>query len=178
MTTAFEIYWDSPACARRLRRRAAARFRCPRIARICIGGIQRICRAAPSLPLTPEYDRLRSEPPWRRTPSGWCTRYGAVDELINKSDDALVLMNGGDELALSFSDGQLPAKPAGFVRDYFLYVVGWDKDADFHVARGGGLNRCRSMAWTTKPTTDWVRPAGLNNTWMGNNNTRWVGAMC
>ncbi len=38
----------------------------------------------------------------RRTPAGWCTRYGPVDELVGDRKDSLVLLNGGDELALSF----------------------------------------------------------------------------
>ena len=31
---------------------------------------------------------------------------------------------------------RLPPKPNSFTRDFFLYVVGWDKDADFHVGHG------------------------------------------
>jgi hypothetical protein len=38
-------------------------------------------------------------------------------------------------LALSFPADKLPPKPAGYVRDFFLHVVGWDKDADFHVGQ-------------------------------------------
>jgi hypothetical protein len=59
---------------------------------------------------------------------------GTGVKLVHKnSDDALVPLNGGDELALSFQAEQLPAKPASFVLDFFHYVAGWDKDADFHV---------------------------------------------
>ncbi len=106
------------------------------------------------LPLTPDYDKVQATPPWLRTPSGWCTRYGSVDELIAKRDDALVLLNGGDELALSFKADRLPPKPAGFERDFFLYVVGWDKDADFHVGQGLARRAAAvSAAWTIRPTT-------------------------
>jgi hypothetical protein len=87
-------------------------------------------------PLTPMYGKVNSEPSWRRTPAGWCTRYGPVNELVNASDDALVLANGGDEIALGFDASKLPNCPEGFKRDFFLYVVGWDKDADYHVGQG------------------------------------------
>ena len=36
----------------------------------------------PFLPLTPDYAQVQAAPPWRRTPAGWCTRYGPVDELV------------------------------------------------------------------------------------------------
>jgi hypothetical protein len=56
--------------------------------------------------------------------------------LIAVRDEGLLLMNGGDELTLSFALSALPSKPAGYVREFFLYADGWDKDADFHVASG------------------------------------------
>ena len=87
------------------------------------------------LPLTPQYEKVLSTPRWRRTPSGWCTHYGSVNELVAQTDDALVILNGGDELALTFKT-DLPPKPVGYSRAFFLHVVGWDKDADFHVAAG------------------------------------------
>ena len=178
LTTAFELYWDFAClCEKVAPDQSHQTALVPGHSDLHWRGFSEFAPLPPSLPLTPEYDRLRSEPPWRRTPSGWCTRYGAVDELINKSDDALVLMNGGDELALSFSDGQLPAKPAGFVRDYFLYVVGWDKDADFHVAQGWRVEPLPFHGMDDETYDRLVRPAGLNNTWMGKYNTRWVGPM-
>ena len=78
--------------------------------------------------------KSRPRPNWLITPAGWCTRYGAVDELVAKRDDALVLLNGGDELTLHFSGRQTAAQTSqADVRDFFLFSVGWDKDADFHV---------------------------------------------
>jgi hypothetical protein len=128
------------------------------------------------LPLTPDYDEVRFDPPWRRTPSGWCTRYGSVDELIAKSDDALVLLNGGDELALSFTADRLPAKPAGFVRDFYLYVVGWDKDADFHVAQGW---RVEPLPFHGMDDQKYGHPSppAADKDWVEKYNTRWVGPM-
>jgi hypothetical protein len=87
-------------------------------------------------PLTPDYNRVEANPKWRITPGGWCTRYGDVSELIARRDEGMVVMNGGDELTLRWAASSLPAKPPGFVRQFFIYTDGWDKDSDFHV-RGG-----------------------------------------
>jgi len=35
-----------------------------------------------------------------------------------------------------FAADKLPSKPQGSERDFFLCVVGWDKDADFDVGPG------------------------------------------
>ena len=93
-----------------------------------------------SLPLTPSYTNVKQTADWTITPAGWCTRYGPADELISAQDNALALLNGGDELTLRFAADSLPPKPAGAVRDFFLYTVGWDKDADFHCLRQYGSN--------------------------------------
>lgn len=130
-----------------------------------------------SRPLTPQYDRVRQDPPWRYTPEGWCTRYGAVDVLLAERDDRLVVMNGGDELTLEFDAAALPPRRDGTVREYFLRTSGWDKDADFHVREG----------WRVEPLPfhgqDDSRyglqpgpPAPAGNDWIKKFNTRWVGA--
>ncbi len=129
------------------------------------------------LPLTPDYDRIRPVPPWLRTPSGWCTRYGAVNELVQKSDDALVLLNGGDELALSFPAQQLPTKAAGISRDFFLHVVGWDKDADFHVGQGWRVESLPFNGMDYQAYDQLPRPERVSEDWIEKYNTRWVGPM-
>jgi hypothetical protein len=84
--------------------------------------------------------------------SGWCTRYGSVDELVASRDNALVLVNGGDELTLEFAGAGVAGKPAGAVRDFFLLTSGWDKDADFHNAQAIGCNRFPGTEWMTSVT--------------------------
>jgi hypothetical protein len=63
------------------------------------------------------------------------TQYGNVLDLLGQWDDAMVMMGPGDEIRLSF---QVPphAPPPGWVRDFVLHNVGWDKDADLNTLTG------------------------------------------
>jgi hypothetical protein len=100
-----------------------------------------------------------------------------VEDLIRKSDEALVLLNGGDELSVSFPASQLPPKPAGFVRDFFLHVAGWDKDADFHVGQGWRVEPLPFHGMDDQAYDRLERPPGLDDGWIEKYNTRWVGPM-
>ncbi len=70
---------------------------------------------------------------WNPTP-GRYTRYGDVRPLLGEIDDRLVIMGSGDELVLEFDAGALPALPAGWRRDFLLFVDGWAKDGDANTA--------------------------------------------
>ncbi len=178
LTTAFELYWDSVSLRVKAssRENHVTRLR-PSRTDLHWRGFSEFAPLPAWLPLTPEYDRLRDGPPWRRTPYGWCTRYGAVDELVAEKDNALVLLNGGDELALSFAADQLPAKPEGFERDFFLHVVGWDKDADFHVGQGWRVEPLPFHGMDDQAYGRQPRPSSLDDGWRGKYNTRWVGPL-
>ncbi len=127
------------------------------------------------LPLTPIHDQTSDTPNWRITPSGWVTRYGAIDELVAAKDNRLALIAAGDELTLDFDAAKLPSQLPGTARHFFLFTSGWDKDADFHVAQG----------WTVEPLP-WhgmdaqrygheSRPR-LDDAWIKQYNTRWIGS--
>ena len=66
---------------------------------------------------------------------GRFTRYGIATTLLESQDDRMVVMGPGDELTVSFA---VPAEqtPAGWKRDFVLYNVGWDKDADLNTVYG------------------------------------------
>ena len=128
-------------------------------------------------PLTPDYDRVSFAPNWLVTPSGWCTRYGEVDELLSVRDDQLVLMNGGDELTLNFASEQMPPRKPEFERDFFLMTSGWDKDADFHVAKGWTVGPLPWHGMNDQAYGIEHRPDHLDGEWMKIYNTRWVGEM-
>ncbi len=127
------------------------------------------------LPLTPNYTHVKQSADWTITPAGWCTRYGAVDELIAHPDNALALLNGGDQLTLRFAAASLPSKPPGWVRDFFLRIVGWDKDADFHCELGWQVEPLPWHGMEDQFYGRQPRPAFSNDGWIRKYNTRWVG---
>ena len=67
--------------------------------------------------------------------SGDFTKYGDVLPLLTARDDQLVISGSGDEIRLAFAESSDPVPP-GWKRDFVLYSVGWDKDADLNTVYG------------------------------------------
>jgi tetratricopeptide (TPR) repeat protein len=67
--------------------------------------------------------------------AGNYTRYGDVLDLLSAADDRFVVFGSGEGIKLDFDPRNLPALPAGWVRDYFFYANGFEKDLDFYAAR-------------------------------------------
>jgi hypothetical protein len=176
LSTAFEICWD---CALLCEKAGAADTRDynlqPERTDLHWRGYSRYADLPPSLPLTPIYPEVSPTPPWDRTPAGWFTRYGAVGDLVARRDDRLVLVAGGDELALSFDAGRLPPPAPGMTRDFFLHVVGWDKDTDFHVGQGWQLGPLPFQGMDDQAYGHEPRPGRIDDSWIKAYNTRWVG---
>ena len=126
-------------------------------------------------PLSPVYDRLLPGPNWRFTPSGWVTRTGDVRELLEQRDDGLAILAGGDELTLEFDDSRLPAPGPGMERTFFLWTVGWDKDADYHVARGNTVEPLPWNGMNDQLHGVEARPAFVSDALHERFNTRWIG---
>lgn len=80
-----------------------------------------------------DYSHELPLPMWNPTP-GMYTRYGDVQELVTAIDDQLLIMGAGDEVTLRYPANGLPALPAGWRRDFLLWVDGWAKDADANTA--------------------------------------------
>lgn len=127
------------------------------------------------LPLTPNYLNVRPTADWTITPSGWATRYGPVGELVNTNDQALVLVAGGDELTLRFAASALPPRAASAKRDFFLYTIGWDKDADFHCELGFQIEPLPWQGMDSQRYGKQSRPGFPQDDLMRRFNTRWVG---
>ena len=70
---------------------------------------------------------------WNPT-RGMYTRYGDVLPVIDALDDKLVIMGSGDELRLMFPERAAGPLPAGWKRDFLLFVDGWAKDGDANTA--------------------------------------------
>jgi hypothetical protein len=176
LTMAFEIYWDRIALfERRPPGDTTIRAVPPERANLHWRGYSEYLPLPPDHPLTPNYERTGNRPPWRITPSGWATRYGEVGELIAASDNALALVAAGDELTVEFPALALPPIPPGFTRDYFLSLVGWDKDADVHVTTGSSIAPIPWHGMDDQAYGAQLRPELPNDDWMQRYNTRWIG---
>ena len=81
-----------------------------------------------------DYQVTSIDPAWPPL-RGKFTRFGDVQELLEYNDDALVVMGSGDEMIVRF---ELPKDqlPEGWVRDFVLHSVGWDKDAAMNTLEG------------------------------------------
>ena len=82
------------------------------------------------------YDEVSSTGPYAQQ-SGNYTRYGNVLPILNRGDEEYVVFGAGDEVALSFDPSSVPPPSQGWVRDYFFYANGFDKDMDFYAKFGG-----------------------------------------
>ena len=81
-----------------------------------------------------DYDQVRTQPQWPPL-RGHFTRYGDITPLLRDREDHLVVFTAGDEMTLTFGLPQEPL-PEGWVRDFVLYNVGWDKDAALNTVHG------------------------------------------
>jgi Tfp pilus assembly protein PilF len=175
LTEAFEIHWDRIALMeKKPDARTRITFVAPGHADLHFRGFSAIRNLPSDCPLTPDYDNVSPNSCWTITPGGWCTGYGDVSELVATRDEGLALLNGGDELALKFPAGSLPPKPAGTVREFFLYVDGWDKDSDFHVAAGTQVGPLPFHGMDDQLYGSEKRPAFPTDALHRKYNTRWV----
>jgi tetratricopeptide (TPR) repeat protein len=96
-------------------------------------GYPRETRLAPASDTTYSYTQRSKTGPYAHA-AGNYTRYGDVRELLSKSDDHFVVFSSGEGVKLDFDARALPALPSGWVRDYFFYADGFEKDMDFYAA--------------------------------------------
>ena len=102
--------------------------------------------------------------------------------LVGAIDDRFVVMGAGDALTLRFDAAGLPPLPAGWRRDFLLFLDGWAKDRDpntvealfveplpFHGMSGypyapderfpdGEEHRRWREEWQTRPARRWIEP--------------------
>lgn len=131
LSTNLEIYWDQIQWAQGLPGTKLKITRlAPSVADLHYRGYSVIHQANPSSPELPDYNHLLATTQIWRDLSGYYTRYGNVNDLLNKIDDRYVIMNAGDEMTLRFPAVAPPH--AGWVRDYVIAGDGWIKDGDYN----------------------------------------------
>jgi Tfp pilus assembly protein PilF len=96
-------------------------------------GYPREMRLKPASDTIYSYAHRSMTGPYARA-AGNYTRYGDVFDLLRDSDDRFVVFGSGEGLKLDFDPRELPAPPAGWIRDYFFYADGFEKDLDFYAA--------------------------------------------
>ena len=96
-----------------------------------------------------EYEKVTTESIWPPM-SGSFTRFGDVKELIAEADDMQVVLGAGDEMTVEFST-ESPSLPSGWKRDFIIYNIGWDKDADLNTIHGQSVEPLPFRAMTKYP---------------------------
>jgi len=96
-------------------------------------GYPREIRLQPASDTTYSYAHRSKTGPYARA-AGNYTRYGDVHDLLRAADDRFVVFGSGEGVKLDFDPAKLPVLPSGWVRDYFFYADGFEKDLDFYAA--------------------------------------------
>jgi tetratricopeptide (TPR) repeat protein len=96
------------------------------------------------------YEKTSTTGPYTR-PAGAYTRFGDVLPLLTAIDDRLAVFGSGDEVALDFDPAKLPVLPKGWVRDYFFFANGYEKDMDFYAYQGNSVDPLPFRSMGTYP---------------------------
>lgn len=109
-------------------------------------GVSAVLKDAGLGPDRYDYNCVDQSPRWPHM-SGSFTRLGDVRELLLERDDRMAVFGEGDELALAF---EAPVKPlpAGWVRDFVIENVGWDKDCNLNTVYGDSVEPLPFQAMT------------------------------
>ncbi len=98
-------------------------------------GFPKEIRLTPASDTAYSYAKRSKTGPYARA-AGNYTRYGDVKNLLTAADDRFVIFSSGEGLKLDFDAKSLPTLPSGWVRDYFFFADGFEKDLDFYAAHG------------------------------------------
>jgi len=133
-----------------------------------------------------EWDELERFPRWNQHP-GLYTKLGETLPLVTAIDDQFVIMGSGDALTVRFDSRSLPPLPAGWRRDFLVFLDGWAKDRDpntlealfveplpFHGMSGypyrsderfpdSEAHRAWRREWNTRPATRWIEPLAASH---------------
>ena len=136
ITTNLQVYWDDIRIDRSPQNGEVRMKPIPlESAHLSFYGHPRQIEGEPRGNVKYVYEDVSPTGPFARQ-AGDYTRYGDVLPLLTSFDDRFVIFGTGDEIALEFNPANFPALPAGWTRDYFLRVHGYEKDMDFYAADG------------------------------------------
>jgi len=134
IVTNLKIYWD------RVRIDQTPEIRDIRVSEVPLAtaelaflGYPKEIRLHPASDMTYSYTHRSPTGPYARA-AGNYTRYGDVKGLLTSVDDKFSVFGSGEGVKLEFDPRTLPTLPTGWVRDYFFYANGFEKDLDFYAA--------------------------------------------
>jgi Tfp pilus assembly protein PilF len=134
IVTNLKIYWDAIRIDQTGDARDARVQEVPlEKATLAFLGYPKEIRLTPASDTTYSYSRRSRTGPYARA-AGNYTRYGDVKNLLQSADDRFVVFSSGEGMKLDFDPSGLEPVPAGWVRDYFFFADGFEKDMDFYAA--------------------------------------------
>jgi hypothetical protein len=134
IVTNLKIYWDAIRIDQTGDARDAHVQEVPlATAGLAFLGYPREIRLTPSSDTTYSFSNRSMTGPYARA-AGNYTRYGDVKSLLKNVDDKFVVFSSGEGVKLDFDPSGLNPLPAGWVRDYFFFADGFEKDMDFYAA--------------------------------------------
>ncbi len=133
--TSAQIYWDAAELVIQSEPATFVQQSLELVAAsVDVHGFSRTIRTDSTQPDSYDYQDATLRPRWPPL-RGQLTKHGDCRELLEKWDDAMVVIGAGDEIRLSFAEPLRPL-PVGWVRDFVMHNVGWDKDADLNTLSG------------------------------------------
>src|SRR6266568_4809061 len=129
-----KIYWDAIRIDQTPEQRSVHITEVPLAnAALDFLGFPKEIRLTPASDTEYSYAERSKTGPYARA-AGNYTRYGDVKRLLRAVDDRFVVFSSGEGVKLDFNAKSLPSLPAGWVRDYFFFADGFEKDMDFYAA--------------------------------------------
>ena len=147
--TSAQIYWDA---AELVVQDAAAEHRVQATtlsdAEVAFHGFSGRVTGDSTQPETYDYQNASTAARWPPL-AGGLTTPGDCRETLLETDNQMVVIGGGDEIRLRFTVPEPP--PAGWVRDFVLHNVGWDKDADLNTLAGQSVGPLPNQSMKAYP---------------------------
>ncbi|HXM97245.1 MAG TPA: FG-GAP-like repeat-containing protein [Candidatus Dormibacteraeota bacterium] len=129
-----EIYWDAVRIDQTPEVKDVRVSEVP-LARAALDffGFPRETKLKPASDVVYSFTHRSATGPYARA-AGSYTRYGDVHDLLRAADNRFAVFSSGEGVKLDFDPAKLPPLPAGWVRDYFFFADGFEKDLDFYAA--------------------------------------------
>ncbi|SMP66901.1 Repeat domain-containing protein [Neorhodopirellula lusitana] len=133
--TSAQIYWDSAEVVVQDQAAETVSHDVELLAaRVDFHGFSQAVDHGTRRPDTYDYDQASTSSRWPPL-RGRLTGEGDCLDLVREWDDQMVVISSGDEVQLQFAT-PVEDPPPGWVRDFVLHNVGWDKDADLNTLTG------------------------------------------